>query len=76
MKLQSGEKHKLREQNLTFLVMSSHWVPFPEAGAPDIIIFKGSDLADATTRLELEEALGGRGAWRQREAACEVPHTK
>jgi hypothetical protein len=29
--------------------MSSHWVPLPEAGAPEIIIFKGSAFADATT---------------------------
>ena len=36
-------------KKLTFLVMSSHCVPLPEAGAPDIIIFRELGLADATT---------------------------
>ena len=42
-------KETWRKKGLTFLVMSSHWVPLPEAGAPDIIIFKCSGFADATT---------------------------
>lgn len=33
---------------LTFLVMNSHCVPFPDAGAPDIIILRGSNFTDAT----------------------------
>lgn len=33
---------------LTFLVMNSHCVPFPDAGAPDIIILRGSNFVDAT----------------------------
>nr|GMD81829.1 hypothetical protein Iba_chr13fCG2170 [Ipomoea batatas] len=46
--------------------MSSHWVPFPEAGAPDIIILKGSALfADATTTKPGVYACGGL-VWRGR----------
>lgn len=44
-----GRSSQTIKKKLTFLVMSSHCVPLPEAGAPDIIIFRGLGLADATT---------------------------
>lgn len=43
------QQAKDKIKKLTFSLMSSHWVPLPEAGAPDIIIFKGSTVADANT---------------------------
>lgn len=43
--LQSG-----KGKQLTFPVMSSHCVPLPDAGAPDIIIFSGLEsLPEAIT---------------------------
>lgn len=43
-------KQKVKRQKVhTFRVMSSHCVPLPEAGAPDIIIFKGSSFVNAIT---------------------------
>jgi hypothetical protein len=31
-----------REREITLLTMNSHCVPFPDAGAPDIMTFNGS----------------------------------
>lgn len=33
---------KCSEDPPTFSTMSSHWVPFPEAGAPEMMILRGS----------------------------------
>lgn len=51
-------------------------MPFPEAGAPAIITFGLSDFANATTRLELEEASAKGGAERHRDAGREDSHGK
>lgn len=42
---------RIQNKRATFFFMSSHCVPFPEAGAPEIIIRSGAGFASATTCL-------------------------